>query len=284
MKVNPDKIVHSSAKIASLPAIFFRLQDEIHSINSNNASIARILEEDPGMSARTLRLANSALFNFPSKIESIARAISIIGHKQLLDIVFASSIVHAFKGLNIPMVDMQSFWTHSMSCGVAARVIAGIRNEPNTERLFAAGLLHDIGRLILILHHPEEINAILKEMQNTEVSGYELEIKHLGFDHGYLAGLLLRHWQLPPVITQAVQYHHAPHRNKDFKLEALTIKLADFIAHGLGHALLPGLPAPSFDPTQLELLGIEPSHASIIIEQTDELVTDLMNFILDDRA
>ena len=111
---------------------------------SATADFGAVVSDDPSLTARLLRLVNSAFYGFPSKIESVTQALSVVGTSQLNDLVLATSVLRVFKGVPKEFVDMDSFWQHSLACGVCVRVLAAQRRESNV-----AGLLHDLGRLIL---------------------------------------------------------------------------------------------------------------------------------------
>ena len=144
MNVSAEGIVRKSFDIYSLPTIYEKLDREINDPLSNLEDMANILLDDSGLSARILKLTNSAMYNFHSKDDTITRAITIIGTTQLRDLALATSVVSLFKGIDSSILDMEDFWKHSIAVGIAARVIATYRSEPNVERFYLMGLLHDV--------------------------------------------------------------------------------------------------------------------------------------------
>ena len=126
---------------------FFSKQATVEQISS-------IIMQDAGLSARILRIVNSAYFGFPRKIDTVSRAVMIVGTQQVHDLTTATSVVKLFQRIPERFVSMGSFWKHTVACGLAARVIAGMKREPNVERFFVASILHDLGRLMNVRQDP----------------------------------------------------------------------------------------------------------------------------------
>ena len=117
--------------VSSLPGVYLRLSNVVGDPRSSASDVGRVIADDPGLTARLLRLVNSAMYGFPSKIETVSRAISIVGTQQLQDLALATSVIRLFANMPQELVTMESFWRHSVACGVAARALAGRRREPN---------------------------------------------------------------------------------------------------------------------------------------------------------
>jgi HD-like signal output (HDOD) protein len=149
MDINPRELLKGYVEVSSLPMIHVRLDEAINNPKKSLADIANIIREDPGLTARLLRIVNSAFYNFPTKVETISQAVTIVGNQQLSALALATSAMNMFRGIPGNLVSMDSFWRHSVGCGLAARVVATYRREPNAERFFVAGMLHDIGRPVL---------------------------------------------------------------------------------------------------------------------------------------
>jgi len=148
-KIDPQRLVQGIVKVASLPSIYLKIEKAIADEKTSNNDLADIVAEDTALAAKLLRLANSAMFSFPSKISAIPQAVTIIGSRQLRDLVLACSVTSVFKDMPAQLVDMESFWRHSVASAVTARILSQTRNDSNIESAFVAGLLHDIGRLFL---------------------------------------------------------------------------------------------------------------------------------------
>lgn len=230
--------------VASLPGIYLRLSAVVSDPRSSAADVGRVIAEDPGLTARLLRIVNSAMYGFPSRIETVTHAISIVGTTQLQDLALATSVIRLFASMPENLVTMESFWRHSVACGVTARALATRRREPNVERFFVAGLLHDIGRPIMYMQVPEQSRAAVMRSRDTGEPLFEVEHALLGFDHTHVGHALLDLWKLPPSLRESVAHHHYPERSQRFPIETAIVHVADVIANALefGTSGEPGIP------------------------------------------
>ena len=246
MKITPDSLVQKASQLYSLPSVYTELDRKINDPLSNLEDVASILLNDPALSARLLKIANSSMYNFPSKIDTITRAVTIIGTKQLRDLALATSVIALFDGIDPSKIDMEAFWRHSIAVGITARTIATYQAATNVERFYLLGLLHDIGRLIMLTQIPEVMTDLIDRCSNQQLL-YEQEKKVLGFEHGEVGQLLLKSWNLPIQITEAVGHHHNPLHSKVSSHEAAIVHVADILVSGIqlgssnGTSLVPPL-------------------------------------------
>lgn len=244
------------------------------------ADIAKIIREDPGLTARLLRIVNSAFYNFPSKVETISQAVTIIGTQQLGALALATSVLQMFKGLPEDLVTMNSFWRHSVACGLAARVIGTLRRESNPERLFVAGILHDIGRLVMYSKAPEEFKSAVMRSKEKDELLFDSEREIFGFTHAVVGGFLLQTWKLPGSLEDVVMYHHNPKAATRFPMETAMIHIADGIAHAMELGSSGERFVPPVDQEAWERLGLQPTVMSTVIEQVDRQYIDAVQSIL----
>lgn len=232
-KINIHSLIDGHDRLPTLPEVYFRLKELIDDPNSSFEEIGEILGHDAGLSVRLLRIVNSPYFGFRSKIDSISYAVSAIGMDQLANLVLSTVVVDQFRGIPDSLINMRSFWEHSLACGLAARIIATNRNEPNTERFFVAGLLHDIGRLLICMRIPDKFMASMQRAKSCEKHLYLAEREVMGFDHAQAGALLLKTWNLPQCLEEAVGFHHRPSKARNHRLEASVIHIADIVANTL---------------------------------------------------
>lgn len=267
MSLSAQDLVLRVKEISSLPDFFMRLDELINSPTVSFKQIGDILSEDAGISLRLLRLANSALFNFPRKIETIQAAISVIGTQQLRDLVLATTIMDMFSSVKNDIVSMRSFWEHSIACGITARVLATYLRDPNVERFYLMGLLHDIGRLIFFSQLAEKSRQALEMAKEKNIFLYKAEHQIFGFDHAHLGRVLLKQWRLVDCQQDAVSFHHTPHRAQKFKLEAAVVHISDIIVNAYqlgssGERWVPALEVGAWD-----LLNISEKQLPQIVMQ-----------------
>ncbi len=234
-----------SENVATVPAIYHKLQMALANPESTFQDYAEIIQADPGLASRLLKIANSPFFGFESKVESITHAMSIIGLEQIIDIALVSMVINKFKGIPTELVNMEKFWKHCIATGICARLIAQHIKEPNPERYYLAGVLHEIGSLVFFKEIPIQARLMLSEAQADKRHVHEIEKEVLGFDHSDMGGYLLSQWGLPELFREAIPHVHQPSKATNFQEVATIIHLADCVAYHLelGQSGEPGKPA-----------------------------------------
>lgn len=221
--ISLERLVDSSSKLGTLPAIVYRVFEAMDDPKSTATQIGKIINDDPALTARLLKLVNSPFYGFTSKVDTVYRAIALIGHRELRSVVLAASAVKVFEGIPAELVNMPVFWKRSLYTAVVARVLAAFRREKEFERYFIAGLLHDIGSLLLYLQLPESMTESIKRHQAESIPLWEAEKIELGYDHAQVGGALLKKWNLPPVLCQSVRFHLYPEKSPEQNRESASL-------------------------------------------------------------
>jgi len=282
MEISPRDLLKGYVEVSSLPMIHLRLEEAINNQNKSMSDIAKVIREDPGLTARLLRIVNSAFYNFPSKIETISQAVTIVGTQQLSALALATSVMKMFKGMPQNLVSMDSFWRHSIACGLAARMIGTFRRETKPERFFVAGMLHDIGRLIMYTKLPDVSREILDTAAKQQTILYEEERAKLGFTHAVVGGILLQTWKLPTSLEEIVMYHHNPKAATRYPMETAMVHVADIVVHSMGLGTSGELFVPPMDTDAWDKLGLSPSVLASVEEQVDRQYQDALQTMLAD--
>ena len=235
--MQPQDLVRGTVKLVSLPEIFIKVNSMVDDPSCSASDIGRYISKDPALTARLLKIANSPLYGFPSRIDTVSRSITVIGTRGLRDLILASSTIDAFSKIKSDFIDMNQFWSHSLYCGVLARILATKCNALHTEPFFVSGLLHDIGKLIIQHKLPEMAREVQIREDESTLERHELENEVIGFNHAQVGGELLRAWKLPVNIQDAVEFHHTPSMAKESPLGAAIIHIADSIAKSEGMAV-----------------------------------------------
>ncbi|HWA55799.1 MAG TPA: HDOD domain-containing protein [Gemmatimonadales bacterium] len=269
--------------VASLPGVYLKLTEVVSDPRSSAADVGRVIAEDPGLTARLLKLVNSAMYNFPSRIETVSHAISIVGTAQLQDLALATSVIRLFANMPQGLVTMESFWRHSVACGVAARAIAARRRETNVERFFVAGLLHDIGRPVMYMQAPEQSRTAVSRSREERVPLVALEHQLFGFDHTHVGHALLDQWKLPPALREAVAQHHHPERAQRFPTEAAVVHVADILANALGLGSSGEAGIPPFVPEAWQTIGLPPTVLGDLMDESERHYEAAVQVIAVDR-
>jgi len=199
---------------------------------SSAADIGREISQDAALTARLLRIANSPAFGQHGKIATISRAITVLGIRQVRDLTVGLTAIRSFDGIGNELVTMESFWRHSVLCAVAAGQIADRRERARDDTSFVAGLLHDIGQLVLFNRAPVlERQALLMSIDSADDRGLFLcEREVVGFDHGAVGLALARNWAMPRSLQECIAFHHEPLRAQAHALEVATVHVANSVA------------------------------------------------------
>jgi HD-like signal output (HDOD) protein len=219
--------------LPEIPAVVFELNEVIANPMSSAENIAEVVNRSPSLTALLLKIVNSSFYGFPSKIDKVSHAVTLIGTREISGLALGISILSIFKNIPKEIIDMYSFLRHSLACGILARVLAAHLNVPQTEQLFVSGLLHDLGRLILYIYFPKESHNIINRSRNRFKLLYKEEKDYLGCDHAQVGSQLMKQWKLPVALENNVLYHHRP-SDAQQPLPAAIVNLADVIVNSLG--------------------------------------------------
>jgi HD-like signal output (HDOD) protein len=279
--VDIEDLISENEPLASLPNTFYKLREVVADPNCDFDDIAEIIGIDPSLSLRLLKIVNSAFYGFRGEVDTISHAMGIVGTEQLMQLVLATTVVGQFKGIPKDMVDMDYFWRHSVACGLSARAIHQARGEHDGESIFLAGLMHDIGRLVMCLKVPDQLKLVISFAQKSGDRWYKSEAKYFGFDHGGVGGALLRAWGLPKKLQEAVAHHHFPSSAKNFPIEAATINLADRISHQIVLDPERNIEQFSYEKSSWDAVQLsEDTHLQQIIEKTEIQLEEVSQIFL----
>ena len=192
-----QKLRNLDIKLPEAPTIIFKLNDTIADPFSSSDDIAQVISKSPGLAAQLLRIVNSAFYGFPSRIDSISRAVTVIGSKEISALAAGIATMEIFKDIPKNVFDTQAFTHHSLTCGVLARILAAGGNIRNTEQLFVAGLLHDIGRMVMFKYFPRQAGTMLAAAADGDSCLYNVEKRIMGFRHTDIAADLFEKMEIP---------------------------------------------------------------------------------------
>lgn len=274
--IEVQKLVSSVYTIASLPSIYFRVSEAVNCPRSSATDIANVVAEDPGLTARLLKLVNSSFFCFSSKIDTVSRSVAIVGTQQLCDLCLATSVMKVFNDVPEDLVSMESFWLHSLSCGICARLLATEFGVSNVERFFVAGLLHDIGSLILYLKLPELARQSLEDSKINKKVLHDVENHFIGYNHAEVGYELVKLWNLPEPLHEAVRFHHTPDKAVDFPLETSIVHIADIIVSALKIGSSGDTFVPPLTPKAWNTVNLATTSLPAIIENIDGQLDDVV--------
>lgn len=222
-----------SDSLTSPPTLYMKLKDAIKNPETTFMEFADIISRDPAFAARLLKMANSPYYGLSQNIDSIAHAIDVLGVEKLSDLTIATLVIDKFRGIPKDLVVLDEFWKHSIGCGLIAKELAELAKETRTDKYYIAGLLHDIGSLLLYSKIPVQSRLLLSEARLNEKNLNVVEKEHLGFDHAKVGAKLLTEWLLSDFYINTTLYHNDPLKAGHYFKAASIVHLADTIAYEL---------------------------------------------------
>lgn len=230
-KLHFNQVINQIRDLPALPAIVQDLMKNIGPDETDINVITRKVSMDQGLSAKTLQFANSSFYGLQSKVTTIQQAITLIGINAVRHVVTASALTGYFPPNNCAGFDFFALWRHSVATAVCSRVLAR-HLHVNQDYAFTAGLLHDIGRLVLVTYFRNEYEAVIAYRAEHDCHWLVAEQEVLGVDHVMAGEALAAHWNFSDTIRHAIAGHHNPEQQKVRSLASI-VHIADAIAHAL---------------------------------------------------
>lgn len=274
----PVKLEHVLKRIQTLPPLPTSAMRVI-ALTKNPATSARELEnviaQDPALAAGMLRQANSAFYGYARRISSLQEAIVILGFQATQGLAMASAVAPLLKTQLVGYeIEQDGLWKHSMLTAMAAKNLSKKLHLPYGDVAFTAGLLHDIGKLVISIYVQEVGAYLLEKVTAAKLSYVELEEKIIGFNHATVGGFMAKGWNLPEDLVQSISCHHAPSSAQNHAELASVIH----VANGLASLLGIGGGVDSFlNPIQQEALD----RLSLKESDLELIIADLGEFLLD---
>jgi putative nucleotidyltransferase with HDIG domain len=224
-------LVASVQDLPSLPVVVLELMRNLNDEGSGAHVLAEKIAQDQALSAKVLRLANSSFYGMQRKVTTIQQAITILGFNSVRALVTAAAVIDRYAANKNSSLDFQAFWRHSIGTALCAKALAK-KLSLNQDHAFITGLLHDIGRLVIVTYSAAHYETVVAYRAEHDCYLFEAEQNVLGFDHMTVGRVMMEHWKFPPAILHAVEHHHGLNGDIADTLTA-TVNLADCIAHGL---------------------------------------------------
>jgi putative nucleotidyltransferase with HDIG domain len=233
--LNSSELHERIAKIKALPSppkIYHRLVTELQSESTSVKEVADLISTDVALTAKMLQMVNSAFFGLPRRVESPLQAVNLLGLDVVQGLVLTAGVFNQFEGPAVPGLSIERIYNHSVAVGTAASRVAKTLDLDRrvAEDSLMAGLLHDVGKLIQLMHFAEDVTAALRLAKETEMSLPEAERQVMGVSHAELGAHLLSLWGLPDSILEAVALHHDPAKSPSRMIGTLaTVHLANVV-------------------------------------------------------
>jgi HD-like signal output (HDOD) protein len=264
-----EDIVGKTADLPSLPVATLAVMRETQSATGTAASVAMQLERDQALTARVLRLSNSAYYGFSRKILDLREAVMVLGMRNIRNLALVAStypwLVKPLRGYGLGPNEL---WSHASAVGVGARMVARRAGKRPEENAFTVGLLHNIGKIALSVWLDGRMDAMLELAERENLSFDQVEDRVFGFNHADIGAHLSESWQLPVELIEAIRFHHRPTSAPEGSWIADTIHVGDRLANVIGVNSGGEGAHYHFDEASLERLGIMERELDDIAEET----------------
>ncbi len=274
--ITADQISDRLEAIPPLPEIVYELNRVINDPMSSISEVESIMSTDQGLTAKVLRLANSAYYSIPGGVSNLQRAIAYIGYDTVNQLVLSTSIVDALKAPGSSGFDLKQFWKHSLGVGMACEVTAQYVGYATPADLFTCGLVHDMGKVATHIIAPQFFSVVVSYAREKGISVNEAEAQLGVVSHTFVGQALALRWRLPAIIQVATCHHHEKDATKrtglsdELNLVADVVYLANVMVHNLkfgnsGHDKVVGVPKEV-----IQRLQLEPPQLKEIMAKTKE--------------
>jgi len=274
--VDLKSLVSDIQGLVSLPEVALKITSLMDDPSTSVDDVGKLISQDPALTIRVLAIANSPYYGFTAEISTISRAVTVLGTKQITDVVLSTATTNAFKGISIDLISVDDFWYHSLYCGLLAQELSSKHNPPLRDSMFVAGLLHDIGHLVMLNKIPDLLqDALLRTVQGESLPLYIEEQQVIGFDHAQVGAELAKVWNLPAYLVECIEFHHEPQKAQDFKLEVALLHIANAVASLPYDEDIDESDLKSVDTSCWDITGLKPADvqaaASIAHEKINEM-------------
>jgi putative nucleotidyltransferase with HDIG domain len=275
----PQDLAEGLEDLPSLPAVVMELLGSIEQEDLDIAVLAKKVALDAALTAKTLRLANSSAFGLQVKVTTIQQAMTFLGFQTTRNLITAAAMTGCFPSGRCPGFSDKAFWRHSIATAACARVLAR-RVRFNSDYAFTAGLLHDIGRLVLVSRFPEHYAAVLARRAQDDEALLAAERATIGLDHVAAGVALAEHWNFSDTMRHAIAWHHEPEQPGAGFL-ATIVHVANAVAHALDLAGEEDELAPAVSSVAWNALGLAEEAWLHVFRETELQFEEMAAILMD---
>ena len=241
-KISFRKKVEQLSNLPTLPNLLDKFTRMLKDPKTSMAAFGKELSKDQMLTSKILKLVNSAFYGFPGRISTVTNALVLLGYDALKGLIISSNIFE-----NLPP-EAYPLWHHSVTVSLASRAIARELSLPDIEEFAVAGLLHDIGKVILHVEASEEYRTVINQAKKAKQPVWQTEGEILGFDHANIGLWICEEWKLPKKLTIPIGYHHMPAAPKEYHMRVAVVTMADILVRSMGGGAEDDLPLETPDP------------------------------------
>lgn len=254
-----QQALDSLGSLPTLPGVVRLLTSMVDDDKTSAADLGAVISRDQVLSAKLLRLVNSPIYGFPGRISSVKQALVLLGFNVVKGLVLGTAVFDQLAA------NLRGLWNHSLGAAIISRRIAKARGMPDAEEVMVAGLLHDLGKVVLSHVAPEAAEAAATTARLKRIHIAEAERKVIGLDHCEIAARVVKQWHLPQRLGDVLVHHHAPMHAEHNQTAAAIVHVADILARGMGYGDGGDPVMPPLDHAAYQMLGLS-------FEQIDQIL------------
>lgn len=274
------KLVEKVQGLPTLPSMLNNISQMILNPRTSAKEVGQIISSDPALTSKVLRVVNSSFYGFPNRITTVTHAIVILGFNTIKSIVLSSTILDVFRrGAKPGEFDRTEFWKHSIGCGAAAKVLGRRINYPLLEELFIAGLLHDVGKIVLDQYLPDKFNEVTALVRERDILIAEAESQVLGVTHADVGAWLFEKWNLSKGLIDTVRCHHNPALAGEAQRFAEIVHVADVLVRAVRFGNGGDNKIPAIHDSAWKSLGLAATEFDDLLAQTSAEIDKAMVFL-----
>ncbi len=268
---NIDIKIKMLKDLPTLPTVLVECNKLLEDPNVSASQLAKVIKTDQAVSSKVLKLVNSAFYGLSGKISTISQGIVVLGFNTVRNIILSLSVLDLLpKDADLGEFEISDLWKHSLGCAVISKVFAQRIGVKDPEEAFIAGLLHDIGKIIIAKLFQEEFVTILKTTHKEKKLFLDAEQDVLGTAHDQIGGMLAKNWQLPETLSESISFHHNGEKTMKHAKLVYTIRLADIVTRGLQIGSGGDRVIPEIDKTAWDTLKVSYSDLARWVDDLDE--------------
>ncbi|MCS7273312.1 MAG: HDOD domain-containing protein [Fimbriimonadales bacterium] len=267
-----EELIARTQDLPSLPAVVMRVYQMVEDPSVHAQQVAQEISKDQGFTARVLRVANSAYYGMTRQVATIEEAVIVLGMNTVKNLALIAATYPLFQRALIGYTPhVSSMWTHSLAVGLICQMGARQFDTRVRNEAFTAGLLHDIGKLVISTALTNWMGELYDMVHRKGKPVHEAERELFGFTHEEVGALLIERWKLPPSIAHMIRYHHQSGEVED--PACALVEFADYCANRLGYQMNPEAPQEPFDTRVLNRLNMTLEECELFVQRADEMLT-----------
>ncbi|MHB8093080.1 MAG: HDOD domain-containing protein [Syntrophales bacterium] len=266
--------IENIVALPTVPGSLKRISQILEKPHVTLDEIGHFISADPALTARVLRMVNSAIYGFPGRISSVSHAVMLLGLNVIKGMLLGISFFDIMQKL------MDGLWEHSLGCAVIARTIAEKKGISDPEEVAIAALIHDIGKVILIMEFQQAYEGVMKDAADRRVSVSEAEIAVFRETHAAVGMWLSQKWRFPPKLVEVIGFHHTPQLAQIAPLETAIVHFADVLIRARGFGFAGDQFAAAVHPAAFELLALTGDDISELLNTLEKSQDEAEGFTL----